>query len=48
MALNYVSATITPTDLGHLPHAADLGLRPADRVAAVPTLSDNPVELVSL
>lgn len=37
-----------PTDLGQVPHAADLGLRPGDRVAAIPTLSDNTVELVSL
>lgn len=37
-----------PTELGQLPHAADLGLRPGDRVAAIPTLSDNTVELVSL
>ena len=32
-----------PTELGQLPHAADLGLRRGDRVAAVPTLSDNTV-----
>lgn len=37
-----------PTELGRIPHAADLGLRSADRVAAIPTLSDNTVELVSL
>jgi len=37
-----------PTELGRLPHAADLGLRPGDRVAAIPTLSDNTVELLSL
>ena len=37
-----------PTDLGKVPHAADLGLRRADRVMAIPTLSDNTVELVSL
>ena len=33
------------TDLGQIPHAADLGLRRGDRVAAVPTLSDNTVEV---
>ena len=37
-----------PTELGQLPHAADLGLRPGDQVAAIPTLSDNTVELLSL
>jgi sugar lactone lactonase YvrE len=35
-------------ELGQVPHAADLGLRPGDRLAAIPTLSDNTVELVSL
>lgn len=43
-----VSPDGKPTELGRLPHAADLGLRPGDRVAAIPTLSDNTVELVSL
>jgi len=37
-----------PTDLGTVPNAADLGLRQGDRVAAIPTLSDNTVKLVSL
>jgi sugar lactone lactonase YvrE len=37
-----------PTELGQLPHAADLGLRRGDRVAAIPTLSDNTVELVTV
>lgn len=37
-----------PTDLGQVAHAADLGLRPGDGVAAIPTLSDNTVELVNL
>jgi sugar lactone lactonase YvrE len=36
------------TDQGKLPNAADLGLRPSDRVAAIPTLSDNTVELLTL
>ncbi|HEV8625772.1 MAG TPA: hypothetical protein VG034_15040 [Acidimicrobiia bacterium] len=36
------------TDLGKVPNAADLGLRRGDRVAAVPTLSDNTVELVTV
>jgi len=36
------------TDLGKVPNAADLGLRRGDRVAAVPTLSDNTVEFVTL
>jgi sugar lactone lactonase YvrE len=36
------------TELGELPHAADLGLRRGDRVAAIPTLSDNTVELVTI
>jgi sugar lactone lactonase YvrE len=31
------------TELAKIANAADLGLRPADRVAAVPTLSDNTV-----
>ena len=34
-----------PTDLGRVANAADLGLRRGDRVAAVPTLSDNTVEV---
>jgi hypothetical protein len=37
-----------PTELGRLSHAADLGLRQGDRVAAIPTLSDNTVELVTV
>jgi sugar lactone lactonase YvrE len=37
-----------PTELGKVPNAADLGLRRGDRVAAIPTLSDNTVELVTL
>lgn len=36
------------TDLGTVHNAADLGLRRGDRVAAIPTLSDNTVELVTL
>ena len=36
------------TDLGELHQAADLGLRRGDRVAAIPTLSDNTVELVTI
>ena len=32
------------TSVGQIAHAADLGLRRGDRVAAVPTLSDNTVE----
>jgi hypothetical protein len=36
------------TDRGTVHNAADLGLRRGDRVAAIPTLSDNTVELVTL
>lgn len=36
------------TEVGRIPFAADLGLRRGDRVAAVPTLSDNTVEFVRL
>lgn len=36
------------TELGQISRAADLGLRPADRVAAIPTLSNNTVELVTI
>ncbi len=34
-----------PTELGQVANAADLGLRRGDRVVAVPTLSDNTVEV---
>lgn len=43
-----VTADGKATDLGELANAADLGLRRADRVAAIPTLSDNTVELVTI
>lgn len=43
-----VSPDGRPTDLGQVANAADLGLRPGDRVAAIPTLSDNTVKLVTL
>lgn len=37
-----------PTDLGQVDNAADLGLRRGDRVAAVPTLSDNTVQFFTI
>ena len=43
-----VNADGKATELGELPNAADLGLRRGDRVAAIPTLSDNTVELVTI
>jgi hypothetical protein len=35
-------------EIGQVANAADLGLRRGDRVAAIPTLSDNTVELVTI
>jgi hypothetical protein len=35
-------------DLAQIANAADLGVRPGDRVAAIPTLSDNSVVLLTL
>jgi sugar lactone lactonase YvrE len=37
-----------PTELAKVANAADLGLRRGDRVAAVPTLSDNTVEFFTI
>jgi sugar lactone lactonase YvrE len=36
------------SELAGIPNAADLGLRPGDRIAAVPTLSDNTVVFISV
>lgn len=36
------------SELGRIAQAADLGLRPGDRVAAVPTLSDNTVQFFTI
>jgi hypothetical protein len=36
------------TDLAQIAHAADLGLRRGDRLAAVPTLSDNTVQFLTV
>jgi hypothetical protein len=36
------------TDLAKIAHAADLGLRRGDRLAAVPTLSDNTVQFLTI
>jgi len=38
----------TPTELAKIANAADLGLRRGDRVAAVPTLSDNTVQFLTI
>ena len=43
-----VTSAGSATSVGQVAHAADLGLRHADRVAAVPTLSDNTVELFTI
>jgi len=37
-----------PTELAKIANAADLGLRRGDRVAAVPTLSDNTVQFLTI
>jgi sugar lactone lactonase YvrE len=37
-----------PTELGQLANAADLGMRRGDRVAAIPTLSDNTVQFFNV
>jgi hypothetical protein len=37
-----------PTEVAKIANAADLGLRRGDRVAAVPTLSDNTVEFLTI
>jgi DNA-binding beta-propeller fold protein YncE len=37
-----------PTELAKIANAADLGLRRADRLAAVPTLSDNTVQFLTI
>jgi sugar lactone lactonase YvrE len=43
-----VSPDGKPTEVAKIANAADLGLRRGDRVAAVPTLSDNTVQFLTL
>ena len=43
-----VTAEGKAAELAEVAHAADLGLRRGDRVAAVPTLSDNTVEIFAI
>jgi sugar lactone lactonase YvrE len=43
-----VTADGKAAELAKVPHAADLGLRRGDKVAAVPTLSDNTVEVFTI
>jgi hypothetical protein len=43
-----VTADGKATDLAQVANAADLGLRRGDRVAAIPTLSDNTVVFVTI